>query len=76
MKKVETLRLESSVIAVSWRVQPLLLLGKPDFLIGNFILAQEVIFEGGESALLNGGFYPLHKPDDEAQVVDGGQPLG
>ena len=51
-------------------------LDQPDFLIGNFILAEEVVFEGEEGVLLNSVSYSLHQPDDEAQVVDGGQPVG
>jgi hypothetical protein len=30
-----------------------LLLGEPDFLIGNLILFEEVVFEGGEGGLLS-----------------------
>jgi hypothetical protein len=49
-----------------------LLLSKPDFLIGNLILAEEVGFEGGEGALFNGGVYFVHQPADKPQVVYGG----
>jgi hypothetical protein len=49
-----------------------LLLGEPDFFIGNLVLAEEVVFEGGEGALLNGVFYFLHQPGDKPQVVYGG----
>ena len=30
----------------------------------------------GEGTLLKGGFYLLHQPDDKAQVVHSGQPVG
>ena len=49
-----------------------MLLSEPDFLIGNLVLTEEVLLEDSESTLLNGVFYFLHKPDDEAQVVDSG----
>jgi hypothetical protein len=49
-----------------------LLLGEPDFFIGNLVLAKEVVFEGDEGALLNGSVYFMHQPGDEPQIVYGG----
>jgi hypothetical protein len=40
--------------------QPLLLLRKPDFFVGNPVLVEEFRFEGGKCALLNSGMYVLH----------------
>lgn len=53
-----------------------MLLGEPDFLIGNLILVEEVVFESEEGILLNIISYFLHQSDDEAHVVHGGQPVG
>jgi hypothetical protein len=49
-----------------------LLLSQPDFLIGNLVLAEEVVFEGGEGTLQNGFFYFLHQPGNKPQVMYGG----
>jgi len=49
-----------------------LFLNQPDVLIGNFILAEEVVFEIEEGALPDGVLYSLHQPGDEAHVVDSG----
>lgn len=65
----------SGVIAISRCTQPLPLLGKSDFLIGNLILAEKVAFESGKCVLLNGGMYLVHQPSDKAQVMYGSQPI-
>jgi hypothetical protein len=65
-----------SLLAISRGVQPLLFLSKPDFLVGNLILAEKVAFESGKCALLNGGMYLVHQPGDKAQVMYGSQPVG
>jgi len=40
-------------IIISWSIQPLLLPGKHDFLIGNLILTEEIVFEADGDAYSN-----------------------
>jgi hypothetical protein len=49
-----------------------LLLGKPDRLVCNLVLAEKIVFEGSKGALFNGGVYFMHQPGNEPQIVYGG----
>lgn len=64
--------LKNGVITMLWRVQPLLLLGKPDSLVGNLISVEEVAFKGSEGVLLDGGMYLMHHLGDKAKIMYGG----
>jgi len=56
--------------------EPALLLLQPDLFVSGLIAGEEGLLESGEGAFKDSVADFLHKVDDEAEVMDGGQAVG